>query len=76
MATEAVITLIVVASFFVTVLTGKLTIDIALAASMVVLLVLGVLTSVEALLTLPFTLLPASISFLLRLKKAGRSTGG
>ena len=40
MATEAVITLIVVASFFVTVLTGKLTIDIALAASMVVLLVL------------------------------------
>ena len=49
MATEAVITLIVVASFFVTVLTGKLTIDIALAASMVVLLVLGVLTPVEAL---------------------------
>ena len=49
MSPEAIITLSVIAGFLLAVLTGKLAIDIALAASMVALLVTGVLSPIEAL---------------------------
>ena len=49
MSPEAIITLSVIAGFLLAVLTGKLAIDIALAASMVALLVTGVLSPIDAL---------------------------
>ena len=49
MSAEAVTTLFIIAVFFVAVLSGRLAVDIALAVTMVALLVGGVLSPIEAL---------------------------
>ena len=71
MSPDAIVTLIILASFLVLVISGRLAVDFALAGAMSCLLVFGVLSPVEA-----FQGLLAFTLCLLRLKTAVQCTGG